>query len=404
MNSMNKHDKEKLFLSIDGALEEAEERELSKHLSECPDCRRIYDEMKTVKEDMMHLKKVSAPPDFAAGVLRQLKKEKEEKRTSFVLFPWAAAAAAGIMIVSLLVFYSQEKPGKTMLAMKADVSGTAVSVEKEESLEKEYKRADGGRIVSKDETAPEPADNHKAMEDRAASPAVLEKGLSAGGENMTEGISKEQSAVSPPALIAMRKKSEDTRLEERQEPKQNVMPPVGSDASVLLQEESDKQAEEKTSAEVKKESSLSYGIKAADEESGKTVSLAKAKAPESRMLSGEVKPGSDFDVPLKSGDQVEDVKKILQGLQAKNISSFGEKGQVTITAVITRAQLSALSSRLKDISSPGSPEEKSKEIGQASTRPLLLTEDRKEEKALKPAEDQSVSPEIIVTIRCRVSE
>lgn len=400
---MNKHDKEKLFLSIDGALGEAEERELSLHLRECPDCRRIHDEMKAVKEDMKHLKKVSAPPDFAAGVLRQLKKEKEEKRTSFVFFPWAAAAAAGIMIVSLLVFYSQEKPGKTMLAMKADVSGTTVSGEKREGVEKEYERADEVRMASRGGTAPgQAADDYKVMKDQEASSAALDRGLSTAEENVQGDILKEPPAASPPALIAMKKKSEDMRLEERQQPEQSVMPPVGSDASALLQEESDKQAAEEKPAEASKGSSFSYGIGGADKENGKMVSLAKAKAPESRMLSDEVKTGSDFDVPLKSGDQVEDVKKILQELQAKNISSFGEKGQVTVTAVITRAQLSALSSRLKDISSPGSSKAKSKELGQSAPMPHLLAEKCEEEKALTPAED--LPPEITVTIRCRVSE
>ena len=358
---MNKHDKEKLFLSIDGALGEAEERELSAHLRECPDCRRIHDEMKAVKEDMSHLKKVSAPPDFAAGVLRQLRKEKEEKRASFVFFPWAAAAAAGIMIVSLLVFYSQEKPGKTMLAMKADVSGTAVSGKRMEGMAKEYKRADKVRMASKDEAAPEPAEDHKAIKDQAASPAALEKKLLSAAENvpdnMPEDVLKETPAASPPALIAMSKRSEDMRLKERQEPEQDAMPPAGSDSSVLLQDEADKQAAEEKPAEAKeeapveakKESSFSYGVEGADKENGKIISLEKAKPPESRMLSGEVKAGSDFDVPLKSGDQVEDVKKILQELQAKNISSYGEKGQFTVTAVITRVQLSELSSRLKGL-------------------------------------------------------
>lgn len=85
---------------LDGALSEAEDRALTAHLAQCPDCRRTYDELCAMDEAMDDLL-CEAPEALSRRVMARVREEPKPARQHKIT-PAAFLAAAAVLAVILL--------------------------------------------------------------------------------------------------------------------------------------------------------------------------------------------------------------------------------------------------------------------------------------------------------------
>ncbi len=92
--------KKDLDLYIDSEiLSEEDRKEIHAHLDGCEDCRREYEEMKKIKEELAKLSDVELPKDFHRNLIKEIRKTQMKKETFFKRhYKWVTAVAAVLVI------------------------------------------------------------------------------------------------------------------------------------------------------------------------------------------------------------------------------------------------------------------------------------------------------------------
>ena len=68
---------EQLSARLDGELTSEEERELARHLVQCPDCRALSEQLEALSAGLQDLEEIPAPEGFAQGVMERIAGEKK---------------------------------------------------------------------------------------------------------------------------------------------------------------------------------------------------------------------------------------------------------------------------------------------------------------------------------------
>lgn len=127
---------EQISVCLDGALEEAERRELMEHLAVCESCQAYFDDQLAVQEAFSALES-AAPEGFAAQIMEKIRAEDSPERKT-VRFPawrrWAALAAC-CAVVCLGVWSSgvwrEQEPGSPMMSRQAGEAAARETAPKE---------------------------------------------------------------------------------------------------------------------------------------------------------------------------------------------------------------------------------------------------------------------------------
>lgn len=117
---------ELLSARLDGALIEAEERELEEHLAACPDCRAVGAQLSALQGAFPELEEVPAPEGFTQGVMDRIRAEKKViplfKRPQFRAL--AGLAACLVLVAGL---YRASQPVHFEKTIKMDVTARSFS-------------------------------------------------------------------------------------------------------------------------------------------------------------------------------------------------------------------------------------------------------------------------------------
>ncbi len=92
--------KEKITLFIEGELEEGEAKLIYQHIQSCPDCQRLYEEM---RHFLPLLSKLSVEPPAALEERLISIPQQQEKSRRWGWIPWIEAAVAASLAVLLLL-------------------------------------------------------------------------------------------------------------------------------------------------------------------------------------------------------------------------------------------------------------------------------------------------------------
>lgn len=103
---------ELLSARLDGALTEAEERELEGHLAACPDCRAVGAQLSALQEAFPELEEAgTAPEGFARGVMDRIRAEEPKKVIPLFKRPQVRALAGLAACLVLVVgLYGASRP------------------------------------------------------------------------------------------------------------------------------------------------------------------------------------------------------------------------------------------------------------------------------------------------------
>lgn len=136
---------EAISAKLDGELDEAGVRELDAHLAGCPECRRIFEELKSIDDSMQDLSD-NVPEELRTRVMAQVEKEPRtgKRQPKWLAGALAAAAVAALILLSALGVL--EAPGFGRGTRSSASFHSAVSVESrvqgfgsgEASLPEEY--------------------------------------------------------------------------------------------------------------------------------------------------------------------------------------------------------------------------------------------------------------------------
>ena len=126
---------ELLSARLDGALTEAEERELEGHLAACPDCRAVGAQLSALQEAFPELEEAgTAPEGFARGVMDRIRAEEPKKVIPLFKRPQVRALAGLAACLVLAVgLYGASRPHNLDKTEKMDV--TARSFNRNASVE-----------------------------------------------------------------------------------------------------------------------------------------------------------------------------------------------------------------------------------------------------------------------------
>ncbi|MBB4825240.1 anti-sigma factor RsiW [Sporosarcina luteola] len=93
---------------LDGDISREEERKLKEHLTECPSCKEMMDELQSAVSFLQLAEPVKAPEGFVSGVMDRLPKEKPKAGIHRLLrrHPLIAAAAMFVVLMSATLFSS----------------------------------------------------------------------------------------------------------------------------------------------------------------------------------------------------------------------------------------------------------------------------------------------------------
>lgn len=116
---------ELLSARLDGALTEAEERELEGHLAACPDCRAVGAQLSALQEAFPELEEAgTAPEGFARGVMDRIRAEEPKKVIPLFKRPQVRAlaglAACLVLVVGLYgASHSQRKAADEYMMLRS---------------------------------------------------------------------------------------------------------------------------------------------------------------------------------------------------------------------------------------------------------------------------------------------
>ena len=124
---------ELISAALDGALTDEEQTALDEHLSRCPACSALFDELKSLREVTAELEDVPAPAGFAGRVMDAIAADPvQEQSDNVVPFPvkkrsrtpwkgWAATAA----VVAVVVLGAVALPGQLGMGSKSLTGASA---------------------------------------------------------------------------------------------------------------------------------------------------------------------------------------------------------------------------------------------------------------------------------------
>ncbi len=130
---------ELLSARLDGALTEAEERELEEHLAACPDCRAVGAQLSALRGAFSELEEAgTAPEGFARGVMDRIRAEEPKKVIPLFKRPQVRALAGMAACLVLVVgLYGASRPRSLGETVKMDMEVRSFSqdaqVESEEN-------------------------------------------------------------------------------------------------------------------------------------------------------------------------------------------------------------------------------------------------------------------------------
>ena len=114
---------ELLSARLDGALTEAEERELEEHLLNCPDCRAVGAQLAALQEAFPELEDISAPEGFTQGVMDRIRESEPKKVIPLFKRPQVRAlaglAACLVVVVGLYGASRWKSQEKMMLVTRS---------------------------------------------------------------------------------------------------------------------------------------------------------------------------------------------------------------------------------------------------------------------------------------------
>lgn len=114
---------ELLSARLDGALTEAEERELEEHLAACPDCRAVGAQLSALRGAFPELEEDAPPEGFARGVMERIRAEEPKKVIPLFKRPQVRAlaglAACLVLVVGIYGISQLRSQEKMMLVTRS---------------------------------------------------------------------------------------------------------------------------------------------------------------------------------------------------------------------------------------------------------------------------------------------
>lgn len=108
---------------LDGALTEAEERELEEHLAVCPDCRAVGAQLSALQGAFPEMEEVLVPEGFARGVMDRIRAENPKKVIPLFKRPQVRALAGLAACLVLAVgLYGASRPRNLDKTVKMDMA------------------------------------------------------------------------------------------------------------------------------------------------------------------------------------------------------------------------------------------------------------------------------------------
>ena len=153
---------ELISAALDGALTADEQTELDEHLSRCPACSALFDELKRLREASADLEDVPAPDGFAGRVMDAIAADPAQEHSDNVVpFPakkrsrtpwkgWAATAA----VVAVVVLGAVALPGQLGASLSRSSDTAAPSLAQAESNGSTAANS-GGALADADRAVPE---------------------------------------------------------------------------------------------------------------------------------------------------------------------------------------------------------------------------------------------------------
>lgn len=165
-------DKERLSAYVDGELRENERQEVERHLTQCAECRREVDELRSWVALATSLPRAKAPPSVAAGVAR----ERSTSGKVWILeryrrpLQWAVAAAAVMLIIGNVFFFSHQQTSETVSVGPSPGLSLAP---REKDLDKLEKPKEHESITNHLKEAEKPAGSPSESPQRVSEPEIV---------------------------------------------------------------------------------------------------------------------------------------------------------------------------------------------------------------------------------------
>lgn len=199
---------ELLSARLDGALTEAEERELEEHLAACPDCRAAGAQLAALREAFPELEDISAPEGFARSVMDRIRAAETPKVIPLFKRPQVRALAglAACLVVAVGLYgasrwKTQEKMMLVTRSFQQDVLEETVYGADASACESLSGEADGPQVNAA-LADPEPAEAPQIASYAAPGPTQADAScgtVGAAPEASTDGVTAQKAVPNPAA-------------------------------------------------------------------------------------------------------------------------------------------------------------------------------------------------------------
>lgn len=136
---------------LDGLLTHEEEQELEAHLTDCPDCRALADQMAEMHAAFLDLEEISAPDGFADGVMERIESRTAPKKAVVPLFSRpqvrALAGIAACVVLCVGIYQSGIWNRWTTGGAVNDMAAASAGFESETRSTNSADSADGSASV-----------------------------------------------------------------------------------------------------------------------------------------------------------------------------------------------------------------------------------------------------------------
>ena len=110
MNACDIDRLEQISLLIDGMLEPDRESELCAHLSHCPGCTAVFNDLSVMRAELNSIEDLEPPAALIRGVMCRVKTERRRGIVRFLSVRPFTVTAAAIVVLMLSVYYWMPKP------------------------------------------------------------------------------------------------------------------------------------------------------------------------------------------------------------------------------------------------------------------------------------------------------
>jgi hypothetical protein len=159
-------DKEKLTGYYDGELDAAEKAEVERHIASCSECLRELGELKSAAVLVKELPRLRAPRSIAEGVSREI--QAAGKVHSFAkvrrTVMWAASAAAVLLVVLNVVYFTGVTRSPEMTAAKGPSVGPTIGLSQPSEKREALEQGAANKSAAPARTAAPAAEEERAME------------------------------------------------------------------------------------------------------------------------------------------------------------------------------------------------------------------------------------------------